>query len=312
MTRKIALLFPGQGAQYIGMGKDFFAAFSLAKETFEEAEDILKMDIQNILFHGPEDKINKTLYSQLGIFINSFALFRVVKKLCANLSFDSFAGLSLGEYTALASSERISFEEALILVQKRALFMTECCEKHPGSMAAILGLPSSLVEETLLTCKNERVWAANFNSPGQVVISGSKNGVEKAAELLKAKGAKRIIFLEVEGAFHSGLMQDAQDQLKPYIDACNVKSGVGRLVMNVPGNYVQDAKKIKENLIDQITHSTRWESSIRNMAKEKVTTFIEIGSGKTLTTMNKKIVPDILESFSIDKVQDLDQLELLQ
>lgn len=311
MDRKIALIFPGQGAQYIGMGKDFYDAFPLFKETFQEAEEYLEMHISDVLFQGPEEELKKTLHSQLGIFINSVAIYRVVKSQMPSLTVDTCSGLSLGEYSALYASGCMPFQEGLLLVKKRATFMTEACQKHPGTMAAVLGLDGAIVQEVIdAMSPGAQVWAANFNTPGQVVISGTQKGVAKASEEMKARGAKRVIPLQVEGAFHSGLMQEAQDQLTPYIDAWKIEKATTRLVMNVLGDYVEDSLEMKKNLIHQVTHSTRWEASIRNMSQAGITTFLELGCGKTLTTMNKKMVPEKI-SLSIDKLQDLEQLSTL-
>jgi [acyl-carrier-protein] S-malonyltransferase len=289
---KKAFIFPGQGAQYVGMGKDFYEAFAIARETFEEADEWLGEKLSKIIFEGPEEVLNQTKYSQLAIFVVSMAILRTL-----DLKPDVCAGLSLGEYTALCASGRLGFKETLLLIKERARLMNEACEKVPGTMAAVLGMDAEAIEEAV----KGLVWVANYNAPGQTVISGTKEGVEKAAIILKEKGAKRVIPLVVHGAFHSGLMQVAQDGLKPFVDRIQLKESEIDFVMNVPGDFVKEG--IKKNLIEQVTHSVRWQQGIEAMKKAGVELFIEIGCGKTLTGLNKKMGAN---TISIEKVTDLE------
>ena len=234
---KIAWIFPGQGAQYAGMGKDFFDSFLVAKETFQQADDLLGFPLSRIIFEGPEDLLTQTKHSQVAILVTSMAVLRVLQKEFPHLKPSICAGLSLGEYTALCASGRLGFADTLLLVQERARLMNEACENTPGTMAAVLGLDAADVEAVVKDL--EGVWVANFNAPGQTVISGTKEGVEKGILALKEKGAKRAIPLAVHGAFHSALMQSAEKGLAPWIEKANLQASPIDFVMNVPGDFVQ-------------------------------------------------------------------------
>jgi [acyl-carrier-protein] S-malonyltransferase len=299
--RNLALLFPGQGAQYIGMGKDFADSFLVARETFQEADDILKEHLSRIVFEGPETELVKTKNSQLGIFVTSAAILRCLPELKPRMC----AGLSLGEYTALWASGRLSFKDTLLLVQQRAIFMNEACEETKGTMAAVLGLNATAIDEALADSRD--VWVANYNCPGQTVISGTKDGVEAAAVVLKQAGAKRVIPLSVHGAFHSGLMKRAQDNLTPFIArAPMVDSGID-FVMNASGAFAFSVDEIRKLLTDQVTHSVRWEQGILAAEKKKIDLYIEIGCGKTLAGLNKKIGVSA-QTLSVEKVADIDEV----
>lgn len=305
--KKIAFLFPGQGAQYPGMGKDFYTHFSIAKELFQEADELLEENISKVIFEGPESLLTQTFYSQLGIFIVSAALFKVLQKEMPDLLPSISAGLSLGEYTALFAAGSLSFKETLFLVRQRARLMTEACEKNQGAMAAVLGLEEDKVEEAIVGLSG--VWIANYNTPGQIVISGTKEGVEKGSLSLKEKGAKRIIPLAVQGAFHSGLMGSAQEGLTPFIHAANIQEGASSIVMNVPGDFVQGVEAIKKNLILQVTHSVKWHQGILQMESKGVDLYLEIGCSKTLSAMNRKIgVKGAVAS--LEKLADLEEVSL--
>lgn len=303
--KKIAYLFPGQGAQYVKMGKDFAEAFSIARTTFEEADDILGMHLSKIIFEGPEEELVQTRYSQLAIFVTSIAIFRVIQSQLPALVPFVCAGLSLGEYSALHAAGKISFAEALSLIQKRATFMQEAAEKVGGTMAAVLGMEGALVAESLAGFSD--VWVANYNCPGQIVISGTKEGVEKGSEVLKGKGAKRIVPLSVSGAFHSPLMQTAKEALRPFIETADLKKTPIRIAMNVPGDFVEEEAAMRQSLVAQVTDSVRWEQQIRAMQREGVELYIEIGPGKTLSGMLRKIGVTGL-CVSCDRVQDLDEM----
>ncbi|MBI5273187.1 MAG: ACP S-malonyltransferase [Chlamydiia bacterium] len=303
MKHGLAYLFPGQGAQYPGMGKEFFTTFAIARETFEEADDLLNEALSAIVFQGPEDLLVQTRYSQLGIFVTSIAIFRVIAQQMPDLGPSLCSGLSLGEYSALHASQKLGFKETLLLVRERARFMNDACVRAPGTMAAVLGLESKAIESALEGMNG--VWIANYNCPGQTVISGTLEGVAKASLLLKEKGAKRVLPLSVHGAFHSGLMRSAQEALAPLIAQAPIQESQIGLVMNVPGLLARSPQDIKRFLTEQVTHSVRWEQGIRSM--DSVELFLEIGCGKTLSSLNKKIDGSAL-TLSIDRVADLEVL----
>ena len=308
MSKKIAFLFPGQGSQYPGMGKDFFDNFSKARNTFEEANDLLHMDLSSLIFDSDENILKKTVNSQLSIFVTSVAILRVLEDEFSYLSPNVCAGLSLGEYSALCAAKKKIFSESLLLVQKRAKYMNDACKKNKGTMAAVLGLDSDLIEETLKSLNPPHlVWAANYNTVDQTVISGTEEGVRVASAALIEKKAKKIIRLPVQGAFHSGLMKEAQDRLKPEIEKTKFLDSDIDIIMNVPGDYVKDLEEIKKYLILQVTNSIRWKQSIDVMNRDSVELYIEIGPGKSLTMMNKKNKVNGL-SINVDKICDLEKL----
>jgi [acyl-carrier-protein] S-malonyltransferase len=285
------------------MGKDFSESFAIARETFEEADEILGMHLSKIIFEGPEEVLVQTKYSQVAIFVTSIAILRVLQQQMPDLRPFVCAGLSLGEYTALCASGKLSFSETLLLVQKRALLMNEACEKVPGTMAAVLGMGAEPVESALKGIKD--IWVANYNCPGQIVISGTREGVEKGSEILKVSGAKRVLPLSVSGAFHSGLMQIAQDALAPHIMASSFQDTPIQLVMNVPGGFVESVSDIRKYLISQVTQSVRWEQGILAMNEQGIDLYLEIGCGKTLAGMNRKMGVSGM-TLSIDKLTDLE------
>ncbi|PIS01685.1 MAG: [acyl-carrier-protein] S-malonyltransferase [Chlamydiae bacterium CG10_big_fil_rev_8_21_14_0_10_35_9] len=306
--KKFAFLFPGQGAQYSSMGKDFFDTFAIARHTFEEAEDILAFKISDIIFNGSEEELKQTKHSQLAIFVNSVAILKTINQQLPELVPYACAGLSLGEYTALYASQKIDFASALRLVRDRAYFMNDACEKSSGKMAAVMGITAKELEELLSPLANShQVWVANYNCPGQTVISGTQSGVEYATEFLKKNGAKRVIPLQVHGAFHSGLMMPAQEKLAPKINKVSLEESSIKIVMNTPGDFVESQDEIKNYLIKQVTSSVRWEQSVNAMELHGIDSYIEIGCGKTLANMNKKIGTKA-PTKSIDKVIDLDVL----
>jgi [acyl-carrier-protein] S-malonyltransferase len=309
MTRKVAFLFPGQGAQYPGMGKDFALAFTAARLTFEEADDLLSLPLSKVIFEGPENLLTETRYSQLAIFVNSVAILRTVHTQLPDLLPAVCAGLSLGEYTALFASGSLDFARTLGLVRLRGEFMHQACLSTSGAMSAILGLSANEVEEKVKSLHPPHdVWVANFNCPGQTVVSGTKEGVEAAEAALKAIGAKRAIPLQVAGAFHSGLMRQAEEALAPWVNQAPLQEGKAALVMNVPGDVVTDIEEIKRNLIRQVTSSVRWEQSIQAIEKKgDIALYLEIGCGKTLSGLNRKIGVKV-PTLSLDKVADLDGL----
>jgi [acyl-carrier-protein] S-malonyltransferase len=305
--KKIAFIFPGQGAQYAGMGADFVESFEEARLTFEEADEALSRKLSSIILKGPEDVLTETKNSQTGIYVNGIAIFRVMRKLFPALKPSVCAGLSLGEYTALTASERLTFMDGIRLVQQRGLFMNEACESTQGTMAVILGLEAEAVESFVKEVNMPQdLWTANFNCPGQVVISGTMKGIEIGSKKAIEKGAKRVLPLQVHGAFHSGLMAGAEHRLSEYIQNAHLKASAIELVMNVTGDFAQGLDEIRRNLIKQVTGAVRWEQGIRKMAASGVDLFVEIGCGKVLAGFNKKM--NLGPTVSVEKVSDLETL----
>ena len=304
MNRKWAFIFPGQGAQYVGMAKDFYEQFRIAKDTFDEADEILGAHFSQLIFTGPSEDLTLTKNSQVAIYIASVAILRTLVEQMPDIHPYVCAGLSLGEYTALTAASKLSFADGLKLVQKRAQFMNDACEAFPGTMSVVLGMEPESVGDAIKALSD--VWVANINCPGQVVISGSMQGIASAAVLLKEKGAKRVLPLDVSGAFHSGLMKQAQERLSSYIMAAPLQSSAVRLVMNVPGGFVDSLEEIQKCMISQVTCPVLWEKGIREMEKEGINSYLEIGCGKTLTGMNKRIGVSA-PTFSLEKVADLEE-----
>ena len=283
-----AYVFPGQGAQFVGMGKDLYDQFPLAKEYFEKANLILGFRITDLMFEGTPEDLRQTKVTQPAIFLHS-----VISALVLGDDFkpDMVAGHSLGEFSALVASKALTFEDGLVLVSKRAIAMQKACEAQESTMAAILGLSDEIVEEVCDSIKDEVVVPANYNCPGQIVISGSIEGVDKACEILKEKGAKRALKLSVGGAFHSPLMQPASEELQAAIKATNFSTPVCPVYQNVNAYPQTDPVAIKENLIAQLTAPVRWTQTVKNMVTDGATEFIELGPGEVLKGLIKKIVP---------------------
>lgn len=305
MSKKVAFLFPGQGAQYPGMGADFFENFAEAKAIFQKADAILGEPFSKLIFGGSKEELTLTKNSQLAIFITSIAILHVLQTQLPDLEPVICAGLSLGEYTALVAAKMISFEEALLLVKARGNFMHEACETHPGVMTVVLGLELPIVQEAV--AKVENVWIANLNCPGQIVVAGTHKGMEEVMALLKEKGARRILPLDVSGAFHSGLMQEAQDKLEILVHKVCLRPSRIEIVMNVTGDFVDAVEEIRSHMIEQVTHPVRWQKGIEAMEEKGVDLFIEIGPGKTLAGMNKRIGVRS-PTISIEKVEDFQSL----
>ncbi|NGX46894.1 MAG: Malonyl CoA-acyl carrier protein transacylase [Chlamydiae bacterium] len=303
MSRKVAFLFPGQGAQYPGMGRDFFENFSAAKQVFAKADEILGYPFSELIFNGSAEKLTLTKNSQLAIFITSIAILRVLQEQNPDLKPTMCGGLSLGEYTALVAAGKLTFEEALPLVKARGEFMDEACTNRPGTMQVVLGLELPIVEEVVSGLSG--VWIANLNCPGQIVISGTKEGIEKAASQLKEKGARRVMPLDVSGAFHSGLMQSAQDRLAPLIQEVHMSNSDVVLVMNACGDKVEALEELRKNMIEQVISPVCWQSCVESMVDSGVELFIEMGPGKTLAGMNKRIGVQI-PTVSVEKVEEVE------
>lgn len=306
MAKKFAFIFPGQGAQYPGMGKDFYDQFPVARQTFEEADDFLKRPFSKLIFEGPADELTLTKNSQIAIYVASIAILRVVQEQHPELKPSVCAGLSLGEYTALTAAGKIGFIECLDLVRTRAEAMHQACEETKGTMQVVLGMTEEAVETVINELNPPHpVWVANLNCPGQVVIAGSLDAIALAADALKQKGAKRVLPLDVSGAFHSGLMRSAQEKLAAKIATVPFRESPIDIVMNVPGDFVAKTSEIRQALIDQVASPVRWEKGIRAMMESKVDIYIEMGPGKTLSGMNKRI--GVAEpTFTVEKVTDLE------
>jgi [acyl-carrier-protein] S-malonyltransferase len=283
-----AFVFPGQGAQFTGMGKDLYEKFPLAKDLFEKANEILGYRITDIMFEGSEEDLRQTKVTQPAIFLHSVILAKVLGN---DFQPQMTAGHSLGEFSALTAAGALSFEDGLMLVFKRAMAMQKACEAEPSTMAAILGLDDEKVEEVLKSI-DDVVVAANYNSPGQLVISGSFSGIEKACEALKAAGAKRALPLKVGGAFHSPLMEPARVELAAAILETNIQEPVCPVYQNVDGKPYTNSQQIKENLIAQLTSPVRWTQTVENMTKDGATHYTELGPGNVLQGLIKKISPD--------------------
>jgi [acyl-carrier-protein] S-malonyltransferase len=280
-----AYVFPGQGAQYVGMGKDLYEHSSKAKDLFQKANHILKFNITEVMFDGTEAELKQTKVTQPAIFLHSVILAKIMGE---DFKPDMVAGHSLGEFSALVANGTLTFEDGLKLVAKRADAMQKACELEPSTMAAILGLDDETVESI---CKSipEIVVPANYNSPGQLVISGSVKGVEQAIEKCKEAGAKRALMLKVGGAFHSPLMEPARIELAEAINSTPFRKGICPIYQNVTGQPVADPEIIKTNLISQLTSPVRWTQIMQNMLADGVTEVIEVGPGKVLQGLFKKI-----------------------
>lgn len=302
---RVAFLFPGQGAQIVGMGQDFYTQFSEAKEIFDQADQYLGFALSEIMFQGPEEHLLQTEQCQLALFVHSMAILAVLKKKYPTLVPEVCAGLSLGELSAICASGRISYQDMLFLVRTRALAMQHACETTQGTMAAILGLEADEVDEVVMQMKRSDLWVANYNCPGQVVVSGSLEGVAACMQFVKSR-AKRVIPLKVAGAFHSGLMNKAVFPFSQAVAKMRFSPGTSRLVMNSPGNFVEDEKEISKYLVEQLVGSLRWQQGIEAM-RGKIDLFLELGAGKTLTQMNRQM--KVGEAISIAKVEDLEKLE---
>ena len=286
---KIAYVFPGQGAQYPGMGKDMYDQSEQARAMFEKANDILGFRITDVMFDGTDDELKQTKVTQPAIFLHSVIMAAMMGD---NFRPDMVAGHSLGEFSALVACKALSFEDGLRLVSKRARAMQKACEAEPSTMAAVLGLDDDIVEE-ICRSVDGLVVTANYNCPGQLVISGAVAAVDVACEKLKEAGAKRALKLPVGGAFHSPLMKCAQTALEQAINETEFAHPICPIYQNVTAQAVTDAMQIKINLIDQLTAPVRWTQSVLNMITDGATDFIEVGPGKVLQGLVKKTNEDV-------------------
>ena len=285
-----AYVFPGQGAQFVGMGKPLYDEKPLAKDLFEQANDILGFRITDLMFAGTDDDLKQTKVTQPAVFLHSVILARTLGE---DFRPDMTAGHSLGEFSALVAARALSFEDGLQLVSKRAQAMQKACEKTPSTMAAIIGLADEQAEQICAEITDEVVVCANYNCPGQIVISGTIAGVDAACEKMKAAGAKRALKLKVGGAFHSPLMEPARAELAEAIESTHFNQPVCPVYQNVDARPQTDPDAIRRNLIAQLTSPVRWTQTVRNMASDGATHFTELGPGNVLQGLIKKIEPAV-------------------
>ncbi|MFH0768705.1 MAG: ACP S-malonyltransferase [Chloroflexota bacterium] len=286
---KIAYVFPGQGAQWVGMGHDLYDNFDSARAIFEQADKVLGFSLSRLCFEGPEEELRLTINAQPALVAHSFACLKAIHDMPGNnkLPVPAFvAGHSLGEYTALAAANVIDFASTIYLARERGRLMYEAGLKRPGGMVAIMGLDEALLTEV---CNETETWIANFNCPGQLIISGATENLSKAADMAKAKGAGRTIPLQVSGAFHTPLMQPAVDGLSRTIATLNFRDPAIPIIANVTAKPLTNAEQIKTELINQLCNGVQWQRSIEYMVNDGVDTFIEIGPGKVLSGLIKRI-----------------------
>jgi [acyl-carrier-protein] S-malonyltransferase len=297
----IAFIFPGQGAQYLGMGKDLYETFPESKTVFDKADMILNLPLSKLCFEGPIEELTRTVNCQPAVFTVSIAALKALSAMRPTLSATYMAGLSLGEYTALVAAGALSFEDGLSLVASRAKFMDEAAREKAGKMSSILGLGTDIIEKI---SHESGVEIANLNCPGQVVVSGTTEAINKANSLASEYGAKGVVNLEVSGAFHSSLMESAAQKLTEVLNNINIKQPEFAVVSNVTASPETSPSQIKDNLVRQLTSSVYWEKSVRFMIEQGVSKFFEIGPGKVLKGLIRKTAPN-LEVANIENKADI-------
>lgn len=303
--RKTALLFPGQGAQYSGMGKDFYEQFNEAREVFDKANEVLGFDLASLCFYGKQEELNKTSICQPAILVTSIAILEVLKKNSSIQTETCLAagGLSLGEYTAHIAAGSLTFTDGVRLVYKRGLFMQEACNTNPGGMVSVIGLEDEKVDQICNEMKSLGIiCAANYNSPGQVVISGEKMVLEKASVLAKERGARMVVPLKVDGAFHSDLMSPASSKLSRELESTPISKPNIPVVANIHAHYVREPGEIKTSLAKQLNSPVRWHQSVSMLIRDGFNHFYEIGPGKSLSGLMKRI-------DSTQEIKNIDTVE---
>ncbi|MFW6381347.1 MAG: ACP S-malonyltransferase [Bacillota bacterium] len=304
MTAKLGFLFPGQGSQTVGMGSDFLEEFPVARDIMNRADNLLDFDLQQLIIKGPAAALNRTAHTQPALFTVSMLIREVLKQ--SDITPVITAGHSLGEYAALATAGAFSFEEGLRLVKKRGQLMEEAVPAGRGSMAAIIGLDSSTIDDI---CKKVEgiCEVANYNSPIQIVISGEKNALDRAIELAREQGAKKAVKLNVSGPFHSSLMHPARDRLAHTLSGIDIQTPVIPVVANVTGDYVTEPDTIRQALLDQLTGSVRWQQSMKKCIDRGITTYLEVGPGRILKGLMRRIDRSVTV-HSVRNLKDLDRI----
>ncbi|NQT00015.1 MAG: ACP S-malonyltransferase [Candidatus Omnitrophica bacterium] len=299
---KVAYIFPGQGAQYVGMGADFYTASTCAKKTFEQANSVLGFDLAKLIFEGPSEQLTSTINCQVAVFTASVASLRSLQESKPAIAVSYTAGLSLGEYTALVAAGALDFTQALKLVQMRAQYMEEAAKANPGGMVSLIGLSLDKAKEI---CQQAEVEIANLNCPGQIVISGHLANLEQAKELAQGCGVKRIIPLKVSGAFHSSLMESAKQKLDLALEKQEIQTPEIPVISNVTAKEESSPQEIKHNLAEQVASGTYWEDSIRYISAQGIKHFLEIGPGKVLKGLLRRIDSELV----VDNIETIGDLE---
>ena len=305
---KTVIMFPGQGAQKIGMSQEFYEKYKVSRDCFEKAENVTGLDMTNLIFKENEN-LDKTEYTQIALYTAEMAAFYAGVE--EGLTFDSAIGLSLGEYSAMTACGAIDFEDCASLVRNRGIYMETAVPDGHGAMAAVIGLDSGKIEEVICHSGLDNVGIANYNCPGQIVISGETEQVKQAADKLKEAGAKRAVLLNVSGPFHSSLLTGAGEKLEAVLKELTIEKPQIPYVANVDASYITEQADIMPRLVSQVSHSVRWQQSVEKMVENGVDTFIEIGPGRTLAGFNKKIAKAIgkeLTTYNVATMEDIDKV----
>lgn len=304
---KTAFVFSGQGAQYAGMGKELYDNFDCVKAVFDKADEVLDFKLTDMCF-GEDERLNETEYTQPALLTMSYGVYKLMTE--KGLKADYVAGLSLGEYSAHTASGTMSFEEAVKLVRKRGKFMTEAVPKGEGAMCAVLNLSADKIQKACNEVADiGRCMIANYNAPGQIVIAGDKEAVEKVAELVKEKGAKRAVMLNVSGPFHTSLLKPAADKLNAELENVELNDMSIPVITNLTAEVVEDKSQVKDILTKQVMNPVKWEQSVKKMIELGVDTFVEMGPGKTLSSFVKKAAKEVGADVAIYNVEDLKTLD---